>query len=73
MGFPGLGQEVTEICQEVGIPDASRQEVTKEELKEAIKLKHLAELKAEMAGKKKQEALNVKLMSERNKIMFSGV
>ena len=28
MGFPGMGQEVTQICKELGIPDASRQEVT---------------------------------------------
>jgi hypothetical protein len=57
MGFPGLGQEVTGICQELGLPDASRQDVTKEEVKEAIRLNHLVALKAEMADKKKLEAL----------------
>ena len=57
MGFPGLGKEVAEICKEIGLPDASRQDVSKEEVKEAIRLNHLSALKAEMAGKKKLEAL----------------
>ena len=57
MGFPGLGQEVTQICEELGIPDTSRQEVSKEELKDAIKMIHLAYLKAEMVGKTKLEAI----------------
>ena len=57
MGFPGLGQEVTKICEELRIPDASRQEVSKEELKDAIKMNHLASLKAEMVGKIKLEAI----------------
>ena len=57
MGFPGLGQEVTEICREVGLPDASRQDVSKEEVKEAIRLNHLTALKSEMVGRKKLEAL----------------
>ena len=35
MGFPGLGQEVTQICRELRLPDASRQEVDKEEIKES--------------------------------------
>ena len=40
-GFPGLGQEVTEICQELGLPDASRLDVDPNELKEAIKVQNL--------------------------------
>ena len=57
MGFPGLGQEGSKICKEVGLPDACRQDVCKEEVKEAIRLNHLSALKSEMAGKKKQETL----------------
>ena len=41
MGFPGVGQEVTQICSEIGLPDASRQDVNKEDVKEAIKTNHL--------------------------------
>ena len=57
MGFPGLGQEVTQICKEMGIPDASRQEVKKEEVKNAIKINHLTSLKSKMVGKTKLEAI----------------
>ena len=53
LGYPGLGQEVREICAEIGIPDASRMDVQKEEVKEAIKLNHLKKLKEEMSEKEK--------------------
>ena len=58
MGFPGLGQEVSSICRNIGLPDACRLEVTKEEVKEAIRLDHLMKLKIEMSGKKKLEELS---------------
>ena len=38
MGFPGLGQEVKEHCRELGLPDATTEEIEKEEVKEAIQL-----------------------------------
>ena len=57
MGFPGLGQEVTQICRELGLPDASRQEVDKEEIKEGIQVHHLKALKNEMVGKVKLQDL----------------
>ena len=58
MGFPGLGQEVSQICREIGLPDASRMEVSKEELKEAIQIHHLKALKDEMVGKVKLQELS---------------
>ena len=59
MGFPGPGQEVTQICREIGLPDASWQEVDKEEIKEAIQVHHLKALETEMVGKQKlQEMYN---------------
>ena len=57
MGFPGLGQEVKEHCRELGLPDATTEEVEKEEVREAIQLSNLAKLKAEMKGKVKLEQL----------------
>ena len=57
MGFPGLGQEVSQICREIGLPDASRQEVNKEDISEAIKANHLKILNTEMVGKVKLEEL----------------
>ena len=53
MGFPGLGQEVKEICGILGLPDAIRLEVQEEEVKDAIRLHSLMELKEDMAGKEK--------------------
>ena len=35
MGFPGLGQEVRQICLEVGLPDATRLDVQPEEVKKS--------------------------------------
>ena len=53
-GWPGLGQEVKEICKKVGLPDATSEEVDieKEAVKEAIRFHHLQYLKDEMKGKK---------------------
>ena len=57
MGFPGLGHEVREICKELGLPDATRMDINKKEVKEAIQLSSLREVKAEMAGKTKLQEL----------------
>ena len=43
MGFPGIGQEVSSICEEVGLPDACRMD---------LRLNHLVKLKAELSEKK---------------------
>ena len=53
LGYRGLGQEVREISAEIGIPDASRMEVQKEQVKEAIQINHLMKLKEEMSEKEK--------------------
>ena len=39
IGFPRLGREVSSICREIGLPDACRMDVSKEEVKEAIRLR----------------------------------
>jgi hypothetical protein len=36
MGWPGLGQEVSDICAELGIPDVNNMMVSKHEVKNAI-------------------------------------
>jgi hypothetical protein len=56
-GFPGLGQEVSQICQEIGLPDASRLEVDTSEVKEAIQFQNVKNLQTEMEGKLKLEEL----------------
>ena len=35
-GWPGLAAEVTEICKAIGLKDACREDVEKEEINEAI-------------------------------------
>ena len=54
MGWPGLGREVRDICQKIGLPDATNEEVQleKEDVKEAIKIDHLQYLKENMKGEK---------------------
>ena len=52
MSWPGLATEVTQICKEIGLPDASRKDVTKEEIKKAIKYHHVTALKLELTGDK---------------------
>ena len=36
MGFPGLGQEVRQICLEVGLPDATRKDIQSDEVKKCM-------------------------------------
>ena len=55
--LPGPVKEVSEICQVLGIPDVSREEVGKSEIKEAVHHHHQMSLKKEMEGLKKCEEL----------------
>ena len=57
MGFPGLGQEVRQICQEVGLPDATRVDIQASEVKKMMKLDDLKQMKCDMVGKGKLEDL----------------
>lgn len=48
-GWPGLAVEVTEICKIIGLKDVCREDVEKEDIKEAIFYHHYASMKAEMS------------------------
>ena len=52
-GWPGLGQEVTEICNTIGIPDVNSQIVTKKEVKTAIFEHHYKDMVETVKTKKK--------------------
>ena len=54
MGWPGLGQEVQEICRQTGLEDATAEEVQldKEAVKEAMKVSNLKYMKEDMTGAK---------------------
>ena len=51
-GWPGLGVEVTDICNELEIPDANDVEVSKAEVKKAIFDHHYNSMKKEMEESK---------------------
>ena len=52
-GWPGLGEEVTDICKEIGIPDVNREVVSKSVIKEAIWKHQYADIKKELSTSKK--------------------
>ena len=52
-GWPGLGEEVTQICREINIPDVNNVWVTKEEIKNAVRNHHYQDMKKELSDSKK--------------------
>ena len=48
MGWPGLAQEVEEICREVGLPNICYVEVDKKTMEQAVFYNHYKLLKEEM-------------------------
>ena len=58
MGWPGLASEVSSICKELKIPDASVKDVDKTTIKKAIKYHHLTALKEELTGDKLKDMAN---------------
>ena len=54
-GWDGLTKEVREICEQVGLPDACQQYVSKEEVEEAMRMSNARELKKQMEGLSKLE------------------
>ena len=73
MEWPGLGQEVKDICKEIGLPDATKEEVVieKEAVKEAIMMSHVKYLKAEMKGKKLETMANTDMRKRRDYTKYS--
>ena len=56
-GWPGLGQEVTDICTQLNITDVNNTFVAKSVIKEAIFNHHYAEMTAEVKKMKKLEPI----------------
>ena len=67
MGWPGLAQEVREICHLTGLPDITERDVKldKMEIKEAMKVSHLQFLKEEMKGVKLERMRNTDMRTRR--------
>ena len=55
--WPGLWKEVTKICEEIQIDDVNEKFVSKEVVREAIRVHHYKEMKVEMDRSKKLEEI----------------
>ena len=55
MGWPGLWQEVKDICEEIGITDVNEETVSKVEIKKAIFDHHLKDMRKKMEKSSKLE------------------
>ena len=55
--WPGLGQEVREICEELNIPDANKEHVPKATVKEAVFNHHYDVMKEEIMKMKKLDPI----------------
>ena len=65
MGWPGLGEEVSAICNQLHLPDASRVDAEKDTLKKAIRNAHTRSLKLELEGDKLKEMANSDISTRR--------
>ena len=52
-GWPGLGEEVTKICEVIGIPDVNHVNIPKQTIISAIERNHYEDLKSELEHSKK--------------------
>ena len=52
-GWAGITKEVQTICREMGLPDATKQYVSRGEIRKAMSYHNLATIKKEMEGKSK--------------------
>ena len=73
MEWPGLGQEVKEICKEIGLLGATNEsvDIDKEDVKDAILLHHLQFLKTEMRGKKLEAMSRTDMRNRREYTKFN--
>ena len=55
MNWPGLAEEVKDICSKVGLDNINDKESTKEEIKEVVFYKNYIDMKADMERYKKLE------------------
>ena len=55
MGWPGLGKEVRQICQDIGIPDINIHRTRKSDIQNALKKSHYAHMMSLFEGSSKLE------------------
>ena len=71
MGWPGLAQEVKQICQDIQLPDATKSNISKEDIKKAIKYDHLKALKLQLTGRKLKLMANSDIRERREYTSWS--
>ena len=71
MGWPGLAQEVTQICRSIHLPDASREDISKEDIQKAVHYDHIKSLKLELKGRKLQKMANSDVSTRREYTSWS--
>ena len=57
MGWPGLGREVSAICNSIGIPDVNEEFVPSKTIKSAVFEHHYSEMMSKITGYKKLEPI----------------
>ena len=68
-GWPGITKEVQNICTEMGLPDATRQYVSRAQAKEEIENHNHRTVKKEMEGKSKCDQIYKKDLRKRQVFM----
>ena len=68
--WPGLGQEVREICQILDIPDANKEFINKSEIKNAVFNHHYKEMKEEVMKMKKLDPIKHEDFKEAQKYLY---
>ena len=69
--MPGLAQEVSRICQDIHLPDGSREAIDKEDIKKAIKYDHLESLKLQLRGRQLQQMASSDVSTRREYTSWS--
>ena len=67
--WPGLGQEVKEICATLDIPDANKEIISKSIVKNAVRNHHYKEMKEEIKKMKKLDPIKHEDFSEAQKYL----
>ena len=57
MGWPGLGREVSAICNSIGIPDVNEEFVPSKTIKSAVFEHHYSDMMSKITGYKKLEPI----------------
>ena len=70
-GWPGLTQEVKEICRRIGLPNACKQYIPRKQVLEQIKLSSLKKVKEDMEGLTKLESIKNEDLRQPQKYMRS--